>query len=271
MNLKNIYTCFPGGRYKVLTMSYDDGREEDRRLADIFNHNGIKATFHLNSGLCYEDNDDRRLRPSEWKQVYEGHEVSCHTMLHPALARCPIEQAALQILEDRRVLEEQVGYPVRGMSYPYGSYSNDIVNLLPKLGMEYSRVVGNTDSFEMPENYLLWKSTCHHNHNLLENGNRFLELDRPQLLHMMYVWGHSYEFPRDNNWDLMERFCQLMSGKKDIWYATNIQIVDYMNAAKNLKFTIHADKVYNPSAQSVWIQADNEIVEVPGGQTINLG
>ena len=26
-----IYTCFPGGRHKVLTLSYDDGREEDRR------------------------------------------------------------------------------------------------------------------------------------------------------------------------------------------------------------------------------------------------
>ena len=23
--LKNIYTCFPGGKHKVLTMSYDDG------------------------------------------------------------------------------------------------------------------------------------------------------------------------------------------------------------------------------------------------------
>ena len=25
---KVIYTCFPGGKHKVLTMSYDDGRLE---------------------------------------------------------------------------------------------------------------------------------------------------------------------------------------------------------------------------------------------------
>ena len=29
--LKTIYTCFPEGKHKVLTMSYDDGRTYDRR------------------------------------------------------------------------------------------------------------------------------------------------------------------------------------------------------------------------------------------------
>ena len=51
---------------------------------------------------------------------------------------------------------------------------------------------------------------------------------------MMYVWGHSYEFTDQNNWELMEQFCEMMSGKEDIWYATNIEIVDYMKAAENL-------------------------------------
>ena len=50
MKLKNIYTCFPGGKHKVLTMSYDDGRDSDVRLVGIFNQYGIKGTFHLNSG-----------------------------------------------------------------------------------------------------------------------------------------------------------------------------------------------------------------------------
>lgn len=270
MKLKNIYTCFPEGRHKVLTMSYDDGREEDRKLVEIFNRNGIKGTFHLNSGLRYGSDGGLRLPVSEWRELYQGHEVSCHTVLHPTISRCPIEQVALQILEDRRALEEQVGYPVRGLSYPNGSYTKEIVNLLPGLGIEYSRVVGDTDSFEMPENYLLWKSTCHHNHNLLENGKRFLALDKTQYLYMMYVWGHSYEFPRDHTWEMIEEFCQMMSGKEDIWYATNIQIVDYMNAAKNLKFTLNGDRVYNPSAQSVWIEADKEKIEIPGGQMVNL-
>lgn len=272
MRFKNIYTCFPGGKHKALTMSYDDGKEDDLKLLEIFNRYGIKGTFHLNSGLegQRQENGITRLPVSSYREVYKGHEVSCHTVLHPTIARCPIDQVALQVLEDRRVLERAVGYPVRGLSYPNGSYSREIMELLPKLGIEYSRVVGNTDDFAMPENFLEWKSTCHHNHNLLENARRFIALDKTQYLYLMYVWGHSYEFPRDGNWDLMEEFCSMVSGREDTWYATNIQIVDYMNAAKRLQFTIDGDKVYNPNACSVWIEVDKQKAEVPGGTLLEI-
>ena len=75
-NLHVIYTCFPDGKSKAVTMSYDDGNEEDRRLVDIFNKYGIKGTFHLNSGLS-----DGKIPRQEWKELYKGHEVSCHTYL----------------------------------------------------------------------------------------------------------------------------------------------------------------------------------------------
>ena len=57
---KVIYTCFPGGKHKVLTMSYDDGRLEDRRLVALFNRYGIRGTFHLNSALLGTGN---RIQP----------------------------------------------------------------------------------------------------------------------------------------------------------------------------------------------------------------
>ena len=49
--MKNIYICFPEGKHKVLTMSFDDGRLEDRRLVDIFNRYGLKGTLHVNSAI----------------------------------------------------------------------------------------------------------------------------------------------------------------------------------------------------------------------------
>ena len=44
---------------KALTFSYDDGIEQDRKLVDIFNKYGMKATFNLNTGIqsnesCFE-------------------------------------------------------------------------------------------------------------------------------------------------------------------------------------------------------------------------
>ena len=89
--LPTIYTCFPGGKHKVLTMSYDDGKLEDRRLISIFNKYGIKGTFHLNSGLEM----DTRIPTSEYQELYKGHEVSCHTLTHPTIARCPMEQVKI--------------------------------------------------------------------------------------------------------------------------------------------------------------------------------
>lgn len=260
-----IYTCFPGGKHKVLTMSYDDGRVEDRRLVSIFNQYGIKGTFHVNGGL-----DADRVPVSEYRELYRGHEVSCHTYLHPTIARCPVEQVMQQILEDRRVLEEAVGYPVRGLSYPNGSYSEDIITYLPAVGIRYGRTVTSTGTFAMPGDFLRWNATCHHNHNLLAYGKQFLELYKTQYLYMMYVWGHSYEFTQRDNWKLMEDFCRLVGGRDDIWYATNIEIVDYMEAAKRMQYSVNGEFVYNPSVQPVWIEVDQRIVEAKGGEITRL-
>ena len=265
MELRQIFTCFPGGKHKVLTMSYDDGKLADRRLVEIFNKYGLKGTFHLNAGLA--DKDPERIPLSEIKELYKGHEISAHTYTHPTIERCPLSEVVKQVMYDRELLEQACGYPVRGMSYPNGSYSEDIKKLLPACGIEYSRIVGNSDDFAMPEDYLEWKSTCHHGHNLMENAERFAELHKTQYLYMMYVWGHSYEFDRDNSWDLIEGFAKYIGGRDDIWYATNIEIVDYMNAAKNLRFSADGKMVYNPSAISVWLRIDMNFVEIKPGET----
>lgn len=264
--LKNIYTCFPGGKHKVLTLSYDDGRVEDRRLVGLFNTYGLKGTFNLNSGLDWAD----RVPASEWRELYRGHEVACHTALHPTISRSPIDQVARQILEDRLLLESATGAPVRGLAYPNGSWTPEIAALLPALGIRYARVVGDTHDFAMPHDYMTWKATCHHTHNLMEDAERFVGLFKTQYLYMMYVWGHSYEFGEADNWDLMERFCDKVGGREDTWYATNIQVVDYMADAARLQFTAAGDAVYNPNAQSVWVEVDGDRLEIPGGQLVKL-
>lgn len=264
--LNTIYICFPGGKHKVLTFSYDDGKEEDRHLVELFNTYGVKGTFHVNSGLTIGN----RIPISEYKRLYMGHEVSAHTLTHPTIARSPIEQVVLQVMEDRKRLEEAVGYPVLGMSYPNGSYSKEIMNVLPSLGIKYARTVGSSNHFSMPENFLEWKATCHHNHNLKQLGEEFVQLHKTQYLYMMYVWGHSYEFTDRNNWSVMEDFLQLVSKREDIWYATNIEIVHYMEAAKRLLFTVSGNMVMNPSYESVWIQFNEKIYEIKGGETVFL-
>ena len=266
--MNKVYCCYPGGKHKALTMSYDDGRIYDRRLIQIFNENGIRGTFHLNSGLLKGPD---KIDPEEIPELYRGHEVACHTVTHPTIARCPLPEVVREVLDDRRELEKYTGYPVRGLSYPNGSLSREIEEMLPACGIRYSRVVGSSDGFALPENPLRWKATCHHNHRLLELGEEFLKLYKRQYLYLMYVWGHSYEFNDADNWELMEEFCRKMGGREDIWYCTNIEFMDCMDDFKRLQFAADNEFVCNPNARDCWITVnDGEPVCIPGGETVRL-
>ena len=249
-------------------MSYDDGRTQDRRLVEIFNRYGIRGTFNLNSGLWSRGD---RIDPEEIPSLYAGHEVACHTVTHPTIARCPLPEVAREVLDDRAWLEGKTGSPVRGLAYPNGSLSPDIAALLPGCGIRYARVVGSSDGFGLPEDPYRWQATCHHNHRLMELGEEFLGLYKKQYLYLMYVWGHSYEFDDRDNWSLMEEFCRMMGGKDDIWYCTNIEYWDCMDDFARLCFAADNRFVYNPNARDCWISVnDQPAVRIPAGATVTL-
>lgn len=263
------YYCFPGGKAKALTMSYDDGKVQDKRLVAIFNRYGIKGTFNLNYGLFGEP---PRMSGEEMVGLYDGHEIATHTMTHPTIERCPLVEVAEEILEDRKGLEKWSGRIVRGHAYPNGSYSEEIKQLFKQLGIAYGRVVETNPDFSLPKDPLEWKATCHHNDpKLMEYAKTFAEFQKSQYLKLMYVWGHSYEFDNNDNWNVIEEFCAYMGGRDDIWYATNIEIIDYLDAAKRLQYTADYTHVYNPSAISVWLKVDDAFyVEVPAGAFVDL-
>jgi len=259
------YDLFPGGLSRCLTMSYDDGRPEDEQLIDIFNRYGIKGTFHVNSNTVFS-------RHSDVAALYAGHELSVHMVNHPWPDRMPDMYALQAIIEDKRALEQAVGYVIRGMSYPQTTPSARVVQLARDCGMEYARVVSKTDKFSpLPEDFMLWRPTCHHKHDIHEKLPSFLETDRYNHAKLFYIWGHSYEFPRDNNWDMMEEFCKKVADHQDkIWFATNIQIVDYVNAMRGLRISADLDMFHNPSATDVWFTVNGEKCCCKAGQSLSL-
>ena len=87
---------------------------------------------------------------------------------------------------------------------------------------------------------------------------------------MFYLWGHSHEFHHDNNWNVMENFADAVGGCEDIWYATNIEIYDYVKAFESLQSNCDNSVVYNPSALTVWFEVDGEVLSIGAGETVNL-
>ncbi len=260
-----IFDKFKDGKSKIVTMSYDDGTIHDRRLIEIFNKYGIKGTFHLNSGFLGHPD---RVTAQELKDTYKGHEISLHMLTHPFPGKIPDEALVYQIMTDRKNLEDACGYIVKGMSYPYGETSPSIIEKIKNLGVVYSRTTVAHHGFGLPSDFLHWDSTCHH-HDAIEDSKRFLELiDRKDHHQLLYIWGHSYEFDRENNWDLIEQVCDMLSGRDEIWYATNIEIYNYITAQRRLEISADMSMVHNPSAIPVWISWDNETVKIGAGETV---
>ncbi len=270
-----VYICFPEGKNKALTMSYDDGKVEDIRLLEIFNKYGIRGTFNLNYGIMQRDQTGQkhpRLSMEQVKTLYTGHEIATHSLTHPTIGRCPLTEVAAEILEDRKGLEELTGALVRGHAYPNGSYSEEIKQLLRQLGIAYARTINCVADYALPTDPLEWNPTCHHSDpELMEKAKFFAEFNKKQYLKLMYVWGHSYEFEEHDNWEVIEEFCRYMGGRDDIWYATNIEIIDYIAAARGLQFSADNESVHNPSATGVWLQVNgSQNVEIPGGAFVNI-
>ncbi len=274
--MKKTTLLFPKGKKKALTFSYDDGVTQDIRLAKIFNENGLKCTFNINaskaiSPMEYTDRGVtvRNIPKAEYAEVYNGHEIATHSFTHPFLTKMHDKEIFEEISRDRLELEKITGGLVRGHAYPYGAYNDNVISALKNNFIVYARTVASTMRFDFPQNFHEWHPTCHHKSpNLTSLLDSFITGRYPSSL--FYVWGHSYEFDMDDNWDMMEEFCKKAGGHDDIWYATNIEIYDYICAHKNLLFSADASKIYNPTATDIYLDVDGSEVVVASGKTTTI-
>lgn len=275
-----MYMKLKDGKSKVLTLSYDDGVVQDIRLIKLLDKYGIKATFNINSGLYLSEDAKRekfygRMKLSEATELYKNskHEVAVHALTHPFLEKLKKDEILTEILEDRLSIEKQYGTLARGMAYPYGTYNHEVIESLKKCGICYSRTTKSTENFKFPEKWLELHPTCHHNNpklmelakNFVEGNSRFISDNW-----LFYLWGHSYEFDNNDNWEVIENFAEYVGGRDDIWYATNIEIYDYVKAYNNLQTSVDKTIIYNPSVMDVWFAHKNKTYCVKGGQTLYL-
>ena len=262
-----IKKTYPGGRKRAVTFSYDDGVGQDIALSAMLDRYALKCTFNINSGMFAAGahvNEEYgsvvgRLSQKAVGVMYNGHEIAVHALNHPHLEALSREEVYREISEDMKNLSELAGYQVRGMAYPYGTYNDTVISVLSELGIVYSRTVASTEAFSPPENPLTLHPTCHHkNPRVLELIEQFKSSD--EELALLYIWGHSYEFDFDHNWNHMEEICRRASGINDAWYATNIEIVDYINASRQLEIT--EKYVKNHSDSYLWFTKDRELIRL---------
>lgn len=276
---------FPGGRSRAVTFSYDDAPRDDLRLAAIFDAYGVKGTFNLNSANIGKPG---RLTKEEIQTCLldKGHEIAVHGANHRAPGKLRPIEGISEVLRCREELEQSFGIIVRGMAYPNSGITHcspgvsyeQIKRYLTELDITYARTLaGDNDRFFLPEDWHAWMPSAHHdNPEIFDYIDRFLALTPDKrtgdggMPRLFYIWGHSFEFARKNNWDRIESICKALSGNDDIWYATNGEIHDYVEAFQSLIWSADGTIVRNPTLTDIYMTADDRPIRVRSGETCRL-
>ena len=224
------------GKKKALTFSYDDGTTQDVRLVELFNKYGLKCTFNLNSDLLGKPGELLRegvhvrhdkIAPEKVRGIYEGHEVATHSLTHPYLTRLTDDEVAREVEEDRIKLSELVGYEVVGMAYPGGGMNNNdrVARLIKShTGIRYARTISLGYSFLPQADLYRYKPTAFHL-DFEDNYRLADDFFGRETEGVFYIWGHAYEFDIHDTWGKFEDFCRYVSGRDDVFYGTNKDIL----------------------------------------------
>ena len=94
--------------------------------------------------------------------------------------------------------------------------------------IKYARTTATTGSFDMYEDLYQYKGSVYHHKGwdkLFDMAEEFINLktDTPKVF---YIWGHAYEFDvYPERWQMFEEFCSMISGREDIFYGTNLEVL----------------------------------------------
>ena len=268
----HTFLRFPEFKDKAMTLSYDDGVIYDKRLVEIMQKYGLKGTFNLNGGVMVDNG--RRMDENALVETFRdsGMEVAMHGFRHLMVTACPKTDLIGEFYQDKLRLESVFGTVMRGGAYAYGAYNDETVDILRSLGVEYFRTTKSTGSFALPTDWLRLNPTTHHNGNLTELFRAFVEPradNRPYLMgpRLFYLWGHSYEFNDNDNWNIIEDFGKMVAERDDIWHVTNGDLRDYVKAYDDLVFSADGKTIRNRSAMDVYLVVGDKKVLAKAGET----
>jgi len=116
----------------ILTVTFDDApRSVWDVAAPVLERLGVRACLYavvdyIEEGKTYRD--ENPLPVMKWEELLSwldsGHEVGSHTMTHAAISRCTFERMNWEMVESKRILEENLGRKVRHFSYPWGQFDS---------------------------------------------------------------------------------------------------------------------------------------------------
>ena len=266
MNKEHLDFVYPNGAHKAVTLRFDDGPDSDRKMVDLLNRYDLKATFYLVGSFLERE---KGINIDEVNTLYKGHEIANHTFFHkdPSRHILTSEDVENELELGKRFLEKLTNNAVSGYAYVCSTYGNigadEYKRILTKTAHKYAIMGRETYCFEpdINDRFDIGQSFRFKDDMLLEKASEFCKLDT-QHLTIMLVMAHTYEFddPKYNcSWQKVEDFYKTVSGRSDIWYATNGEVIEYLLDVQKFK---NSDSLLNTTESTLYINTSKNIVKL---------
>jgi len=126
----------------VVTIQFDDGRENAYGALPILEAHGMHATFYVNTDLLGGSGY------MSWGQLADlaaaGNEIAGHTLTHANLKRLSTAAARREVCNDRVNLFEH-GFQPTSFAYPYGQFNSSVKQVVRECGYSSARGVSGVD------------------------------------------------------------------------------------------------------------------------------
>ncbi|MGD2201655.1 MAG: polysaccharide deacetylase family protein [Candidatus Bathyarchaeota archaeon] len=109
-----------------LILSFDDASGHNVKASSLLEKHDLKACFYLDTDRMSREMDEEDVRG-----ISQRNEIGGHGVTHRDLVRLEPEEAAWEIFECKKRLEDLIDKPVRSFAYPFGSYDAEIKTILP--------------------------------------------------------------------------------------------------------------------------------------------
>ena len=230
----------------LVTTSWDDGVQEDMRIAEMLAERGMKGTFYA----CPDQGQSRPLTKVDMRQLRSmGMEIGAHTLTHPDLTRLPPDAMRAEIRGSMERLEDSLGEPVRSFCYPFGAHSSAVVDCVAECGLSFARTTVafrhglSFDPLRAPvgvqayahsrsthlrhalkegnvAGLLKWVMTCHGKVDPVDL-TQALAADTERHGGVLHIWGHSCEIDQFGMWPMLTAMLDALSAVPHAEYVNN--------------------------------------------------
>ena len=180
----------------MIKISVDDGCLSDVRLAELCQKYEIPCTFYLPvemRSLAY-DNNYLPLTHYDAQQIADNFEIGSHTLTHRHLTKIPFNEALLEIVDSKKILQHIYNVNIKKFAPPRG-YTSEELTKITLIEYDSQRLTKGIDS---EGNKLV--------HVHPKSGANDEKPWRECLTVDTHLWMHSYDLDRFNLWKELEEF-----------------------------------------------------------------